>query len=78
VFNSQRVTSTAHLLTFHDHPHILDEIVDDLQNLGYGRPGLISRESVQSVQNRLDVLLSEMLLYKFDCVAVSKVTCQRE
>ena len=78
VFNSQRVTSTVHWLTFYDHPHILDETVNDLESLSCGSPSLISRESVQSLQDRLDILLSEMLLYKFDCVAVSKVTFQRE
>jgi hypothetical protein len=68
------------LLTVHDHPHTLDKTVDDLESLGHGSPSLGVRKSVQSLQDslRVDNLLSEKFLYKFDCVALSNVTCQGE
>jgi len=66
------------LLTVHDRAHILDETVDDLEDLSCGCPSLILRESVQPLQDRFDVLLSENPLHKFDYVAVSKATRQRE
>jgi hypothetical protein len=60
------------LLTGHDHPHILDETVDDLESLRCGSPSLVLRESVDSLQDHLDVLLS--FLEEFDCIALSKAT----
>ena len=68
------------LLTVHDHPHSLDKTVDDLERLSHGSPSFGVRKSVQSLQDRLrvHVLLSEHFLYKFDCVALSNVTCQGE
>ncbi len=66
------------MLTVHEHPHILDQAVDNLEILSSSRPSLVMRESVQPLQDCLDFLLSENLLYKFDCVPLSKVTCQRE
>ena len=64
------------LLTVHDHPHILDETVNDLQSLSYDNPRLVLRESFESLQDRFNVLLS--FLYKFDWVGLSKATPQRE
>ena len=64
------------LLTVHDHPHILDEAVNDLESLSYDIPSLVMRKSVESLQDRLNVLLS--LFYKFDWVELSKATPQRE
>ena len=68
------------LLTIHDHPHTLDKTVDNLESLGHGSPSLGVRKSVQSLQDslRVDNLLSEKFLYKFDCIALSNVTCQGE
>jgi hypothetical protein len=70
----------AHSLTLHELPHVLNETVDDLESLGCGSPNLILRESVQPLQDRLDVLLPEKFLYKFDFVVLSKVSrpSQRE
>jgi hypothetical protein len=64
------------LLTVHDHPHILDETINDLEGLSCGNPSLVLRESVESLQDRFDVLLS--FLYKSDWIALSRVTPQRE
>ena len=66
--------SREDLLTVHDLRHILHEAVDDLENLSCGSPSLVLRETVQSLQDRLDVLLPENFLYRFDCYAISKVT----
>ena len=76
--NRCRATSRMHLLTIHDHAHILDETVNDLKCLTCGSPSLILRESVQPLQDGLDVILSESFLHKFDCAALSKVRHQRE
>jgi len=35
-----------HLLTIHDHAHILDETMDDLKGLSGGCPSFVMRESV--------------------------------
>ena len=67
---------THRLLTIHDHPHTLDETVNDLKSLGCGSQSLVACELVQPLQDCLDVLLSENFLCKFDCVALSKVTSQ--
>ena len=71
IFNEERIRSRTHLLTVRDHAHILDETVDDLEGLRCSSSSFILRESVQPVQDRLDVLLSENFLHIFDCVAVS-------
>jgi hypothetical protein len=62
------------LLTGHDHPHILDETVDDLESLRCGSPSLVLRESVDSLQDRLDVLLSFLEEFDCQCIALSKAT----
>jgi len=66
------------LLTFHDHAHILDETMDDLESLSGGSASLVPSESVQPLQDRLNVLLSEKFLHKFDCVVLSKTSRQRD
>jgi hypothetical protein len=77
MLNSQRMTSQMYSLTVYDHPHILDETVDDLKRLRCRRSSLVPCETVQPLENRLDVILSEKLLYKFLCTALSQVTRQR-
>jgi hypothetical protein len=59
VINKYRNTRRVRLSTVHDHPHVLDETVDD-----------ILREPVEALQDRLNILIS--FLYKFDCIALSK------
>ena len=66
------------MLTIHELPHIMREIVNDLESLNCGIPNLVLRESVQPLQGRLDVAISEKFLCKFDCVALSMLLCQRE
>lgn len=46
--------------------------MDDSESLRRGRLGLTWCVSVQTPQYRLDVLLSEMVLYKSRCIALSK------
>jgi hypothetical protein len=75
---NSRLQAESNLLTVHDHARILDETVDDLESLSCGSPSLVLRESVQPLQDRLDILLSEKFLYKFDCVMLSKIARQRE
>ena len=78
-FNRCRIRNKVYLLlTVHDHTHILDEAVDDLERLSCRSSSLVLCESVQPLQDRLDVLPSEASLYEFDCVAVSKVTGLQE
>ncbi len=71
--NRCRATSRMYLLTIHDHAHILDETVNYVECLTCGSPSLVLRESVQPLQDGLDIILSEGFLHKFDCAALSKV-----
>jgi len=61
------------LLTTHEFLHVLDESVDNSERMSCSSPGLILRQSVEPLQDCLDVLLLEKCLYKFDWVVVSKV-----
>ena len=74
------ITSQVHLVTIHVLPHILGEAINDSESLSRGIPNLVLCESVQPLQGRLDVLISEKFLSKFNWVAVvlSNVSRQRE
>jgi hypothetical protein len=76
ILNRRRITSQVGLLTVHDYTHILDETVDDLERLSCRSSSFILRESVEPLQDCLDVLVSETSLYKSDCVAMSTATRQ--
>jgi len=57
-------------LTFDYHPHILKKTTDDFESLRCSYPSLILRESTQSLEYRLDILLSkDLFLDKCFCVA---------
>lgn len=62
--------------TSHEFLHILQESVDDTESLSCSDLMLVLRESVQPLENWRDILMLEKFLYIFDCVALSKVTCQ--
>ena len=62
-------------LTVYDHPHVLEEAVDDLKRLRCRYPSFVLGQSVQPLKNRIDTILSEKLLYKFLCVALSQAIC---
>ena len=64
------------LLTVHDRRHVLDKTVDDIQGVNCSSPSLIVRESIQPLEDSLDLLLSESFLDEFDCVVMSDVTRQ--
>ena len=66
------------LVTVYDTPYILDEAVNNLKGLSGRTPSFVLSESVQPLQDRFDVLLSENMLYKLDCAALSKETGQRK
>jgi len=66
------------LPTVHELPHILGESIYDPKGLSCGHPSLVLRESVQPLQDRLDVLLSEKLLYQFNYVVLIQVTYRPE
>jgi hypothetical protein len=71
---SQRVTGLVDLLTVGDCLHILDETMDDLKDLCSGQFGLVLGESVQPLENGLDILLSsEQLLDKLLCATLCQV-----
>lgn len=72
VFNRCRARIRLRLLTFHDHPHILDETVDDLEHLGCGSLSLVLGKSVEPLKDRLDVYLP--FLNEFNCIALNKAT----
>jgi hypothetical protein len=54
-----------------------DQSVDNFESLSRGRPNLVQSEPVQSLERRLDLILSSKLLHKFLCVALSQVSFQR-
>jgi hypothetical protein len=72
MLNRGWVTSPVRLLTLHDHLHILDKTVDDLESLDCGSLSLVVRESVEPLQDHLDFLLSQHFLHKFDYVALTQ------
>jgi hypothetical protein len=78
VLNRWRIITRAGLLTIHNHAHIPDETVDDLKSLSRGSPSHILCESVQSVQDRLNILLSEVFLYKSYCITLRRVVSCRQ
>ncbi len=64
---------SSSLPTIHELPHVLDESVDNSERMSCSSLGLVSRQPVKPLQDCLDVLLLEKILYKFDCVVLSKV-----
>ena len=52
--------------------------MDDLESLSGGSANLVTSESVQPLQDRLNVLLSEKFLHKFDCVWLRKILNQQD
>ena len=48
--------------------------MNDGKGLGCGSTSFVVRESVQPLQDRLDIFLSENFLHKFDCHALSQAT----
>ena len=69
MLNRQQTTNHLKPLTFYDHSHILNETVDDLKRLSCSRPSFVLGKSVQPLKNRLNLILSEELLYEFLCIA---------
>ena len=63
---------TSWLLTIHELPHILDKSVDNSKCMSCGGSSLVLSESVQHLQNCLDVLLLEKSIYKLDYAALRK------
>ena len=66
VLNRQRNMSRVRSLTIDGHPHALEETMNDSKGLGRGGPSFVVCESVESLQDRLDIFLSENFLDKFD------------
>jgi hypothetical protein len=64
----------GNLLTVGDYLHILDKAMDNFKDLRGGQFGLVLGESVQPLENRLDILLSSAQpLDKFLCVTLCQV-----
>jgi len=66
------ITGQVHFLTVNNDLHTLDETVDNLEGVNCCSPSFVVSESVQSLQDRLDVLLSEHFLYELDCDGLNK------
>ena len=66
------------MLTIHELPHVLGESVDNSESMSCSILGLVSRQSVKPLEDRLDVLLLEKFLDKFNCVMLSKAKRRRE
>ena len=54
-------------LTVHDHLHIVQQTVNDSKGMRHGHAGLFLCESVQSLEYRLDLAVSQQLLCKLLC-----------
>jgi len=67
------MTSQAQLLTVYELLHVLDESVYDAESLSCGSPSLVYHQPVQSLQDRLNVLVPEKNLHKSGCVAPSRI-----
>ena len=64
------------LITIDNDPGIPDKTIDNFESLSRGRPCLIQGESIQSLEGRLDVILSAELLHKLLCVSLSQKSYQ--
>jgi anti-sigma regulatory factor (Ser/Thr protein kinase) len=54
-------------LTVHDHLHIIQKTMNDGEGLRHGHAGLFLCESVQSLEYRLDLAVSQQLLCELLC-----------
>jgi hypothetical protein len=52
-----------YLLTIYDHPHILNETIDDLKRLRRRRKSLVLGESVKPLKDSIDFIISKKFLY---------------
>ena len=59
-------------------PHILDKTVDDLKCQCCRHTSLILSKSVEPLKNPFDFILSEKLVYKDFCIALSQTIHQRK
>ena len=72
IFYTQRATSLVDLLTDHYHLNIPDKTVDDLEDLCYGLPSFVLRQSVQPLDHRIHFLLANKLPNKVFFIHKSK------
>jgi hypothetical protein len=72
LLNRQWLTSQIQSPTVYDHPHILNETVDNLKRLRCRRPSLVLGESVQPLENRIDLILSKKFICESLCVPLSQ------
>ena len=68
MLNSQWFKSQIYYLTVYEHHHVLEKAVNNLERLRCRHPGLVLGESDQPLENRIDLIPSEKLLYKFFCI----------
>jgi hypothetical protein len=68
---------TVGVFTVHENPPMPDQSVDNFESLSCGCPDLVQREPIQSLERRLDLILSSKLLHKFLCAALGQVSYQR-
>ena len=65
------------LRTFHNHPYIAHETMDHTQCLRSSHPRLVLGQSIQSVENCLNLALSQQLLRELFCDTLSHGQCIR-
>ena len=68
ILNTQQAMSLVVLLTVHYYLHIPDKTMDDLEDLRYGLPSLVLRQSVQPLDHRLHFLLANKLPNNFSFI----------
>jgi hypothetical protein len=74
----QKKVGIGRKLTIHDGPPMSDKTVNNFEGLSSSRPTLVKREPIQSLDSRLDVLLSPKLTHKLLCVQFSQLSQQLE
>ena len=65
------------LRTFHNYPYIAHETMDHTQCLRNSHPRLVLGQSIQSVENCLNLALPQQLLCKLFCDTLNQVRCIR-
>jgi hypothetical protein len=73
ILNNQWEMNVVHLLAVHDHPRISNKTLNNLESLPCSHLSLALGQSIQPLEHRFDVVLSQKLLRKFLCVALSQV-----
>ena len=66
-FTPRTYDTSKTMRTFHHDLHTIDQTTDDIESLGNGHLRLLSREPIESLEDRFDFVFSKHFLYIFLC-----------